>query len=365
MTAAQPTQPAGYGRAASIYRRAGWEGVLPLERGAKWPPPDGHTGYEGAWPTGQQILEWVTSRRDGNVALRLPRGVVGIDVDDYGSKKGADTLAELEARYGPLPATWSSTSRGDGPSRIHLFRCPEELKLPGVPGTSIEAIQFHHRYCVVWPSVVEGRRYRWYTPDGQLAERPPRISELAWLPDDWHRIERRPRPALENYTPKAVAGDWSKAVEKYHAEGVAGLGAVGGRHDAMLPVIMTLVRLDHDGHPGASEALDDLRGRFIVAVGDRSSAAQAEGEWQRMEDGAGDHVSTTASLRGSYEDLKRREPLSTATKPTPKPVDPEPQEEPDEDVEEQAPDEWDCIDLAPFVDGTHKPPRPTLLRRKT
>lgn len=362
MTAAQPATPNGYGRAASIYRRAGWDGVLPLDRGAKWPPPDGHTGYEGAWPSGQQILEWVTNRRDGNVALRLPRGVVGIDVDNYGSKKGADTLAELESRYGALPATWSSTSRGDGPSRIHLFRCPKDLKLPGVPGSSIEAIQYHHRYCVVWPSVVEGRRYRWYTPDGQEAERPPRINELAWLPDDWHRIERRPRPVLDNYAPRAVSGDWSKAVEKYHAEGVAGLGDVGGRHDAMLPVIMTLVRLDHDGHPGASEALDDLRGRFIVAVGDRSSAAQAESEWQRMEDGAGDHVSTTPSLRGSYDDLKRRDPTNTLPASS-KPTEPPPTDDA-EDTEPTEPDEWDCIDLGPHLDGTHNPPKPTLLRRR-
>jgi hypothetical protein len=363
MTAAQPTQPTGYGRAASTYRRAGWDGVLPLDKGSKWPPPDGHTGYEGRWPTGQQILEWVTARRDANVALRLPQGVVGIDVDDYGSKKGADTLAELEARYGPLPATWSSTSRGDGPSRIHLFRCPEDLKLPGVPGTSIEAIQYHHRYCVVWPSVVEGRRYRWYTPDGQVTDRPPRISELAWLPDDWHRLERRPRPVIDNYVPRAVTGDWSKAVEKYHAEGVAGLGQPGGRHDAMLPVILTLVRLDHDGHPGATEALDDLRGRFIAAVGDRSSAAQAESEWQRMEDGAGDHVATTPSLRGTYEDLKRRDDPPKA--PSAPVVALQADEEPPEDEEEVERSSWDYVNPDAYLDGSYQRPQPDFLRRHT
>lgn len=354
--------PKGYGAAMTTYTKAGWRGVLPLKGGAKWPPPEGFTGAEGADPEGKKLFEWVTAHRSGNIALRLPRGVVGIDVDHYGSKRGAEALAELEGRYGSLPATWSSTSRGDGPSRIHLYRCPEGLVLPGKLADSIEAIQFHHRYCVVWPSVVEGRTYQWYTPEGNVSSRPPRASELAWLPEDWHRVEKPERPRLENYQPRAVSGDWSQAVSRYHGEGVAGLGAAGGRHDSMLPVIMSLVRLDHDGHPGAAEALDDLRGRFVVAVGDRSSAVQAEAEWQRMEVGAEAQVATTPSLRGTYEELRaKRKPELLAPAPR-APIALEVVDEPGED-EDACPDggEWEFLDPTAYLDGTYERPNPTLL----
>ncbi len=46
----------------------------------------------------------------GNVGLRLPECVLGIDVDAYAGKSGAATLAEAEARLGALPLTWRSTA---------------------------------------------------------------------------------------------------------------------------------------------------------------------------------------------------------------------------------------------------------------
>lgn len=361
MTAAQ--RPAiGYGAAARHYRKAGWTGVLPLDPGTKWPPPKGYTGWDGRDPTATDTLNWA-HRASDNLALRLPRGVIGIDVDEYGSKKGADTLTELEARYGPLPPTWSSTSRGPGPSRIYLYRCPPELILPGTPGDSIEFIQHHHRYTVAWPSVVEGRQYRWYGPDLLVAARPPYLHELEWLPDDWHQIKAPPRPTGLDYVPRAVSGDWSTAVGKYHAEGVEGLRS-GSRHDAMLPVVMTLIRLDNDGHPGASEALDDLHGRFITAIADRANPKDAEKEWARMETGAVTKVAATPSLRGSYETLKATwEPIddlhSLIAPPRPtQPADDEPEAS---QAEEE--DGWELVDLDPYLTGTYKRPQPTFLRR--
>ncbi len=163
MTAAAHAPTAGpYVASLTSYTKAGWRGVLPIPAGAKWPPPDGHTGHQGDDPDGPTLVAWRNQPRHqhANVALRLPAGVVGIDVDDYGSKKGYAELLELEQLYGPLPDTWTSTSRGPGPSRIAFYRCTDELVLPGKLAPAIEAIQRHHRYAVVWPSVVEGRRYR-------------------------------------------------------------------------------------------------------------------------------------------------------------------------------------------------------------
>lgn len=367
-------RPDGYGSVATTYRKAGWQGVLPLKRGSKWPPPEGFTGRAGGYPLGKQMFEWTSAYPDGNVALRLPRGVIGLDVDCYGSKAGDETLAALVERYGPLPPTWSSTSRGAGPSRIWLFRCPEDLELPGTPGTSIEVIQHHHRYAVVWPSVVEGRRYRWYDPDGQVVDRVPRVDQLAWLPDEWHTLRRAPRPTSEQLAPRAIEGDWTKAVERQHADGVAGLAQPGSRHDNILPIIMALVRLDNLGHPGAAEALDDLHARFVVAIGDRADSKAAEAEWRRMENGAADKVASTPPTTARYEDLAKPsapstlgdfpQPATAATAPSEplgahsdSPGAPDASEEPEEALHG-----WEFVDLGPVLDGTFKRPQPTILR---
>ncbi len=107
------------------------------------------------------MLQWAELYPDGNIALRLPDGVVGIDVDHYGDKTGGDTIAEHENRWGRLPAAPLTTSRADGLSGIRLYRVPPGTRLVGeLP--DVEIIQPHHRYAIVSPSVhPEGRAYRW------------------------------------------------------------------------------------------------------------------------------------------------------------------------------------------------------------
>ena len=72
--------------------------VLPLPPRAKKSPPKGYTGKGGKVPTPEQTAAWVKTKPNGNTALRLPGGVVGIDVDDYGDKSGGRTLAEAALR---------------------------------------------------------------------------------------------------------------------------------------------------------------------------------------------------------------------------------------------------------------------------
>ncbi|MEU1733339.1 bifunctional DNA primase/polymerase [Streptosporangium sp. NPDC020145] len=184
--------------AHGLYREAGWQGIIRLPHLAKKHPPRGFTGYNGQWPSEQQLAQWADGDGGkGNIGLRLPRNVVGIDVDQYvkegRQKRGAEQLAALVEKYGPLPPTWSSTRREpDGPSRIYLFRVPEGTELENKPGDDIEAIQFHHRYAVVWPSMARDDsnpedywQYAWYAPDGNPSERVPRPEELAELPEAW------------------------------------------------------------------------------------------------------------------------------------------------------------------------------------
>ncbi len=177
----------GYATVATTYRELGWH-PLPIPRGEKSSPPTGTTGRDGKDPTVDDIASWAALDACANIALRMPAGVIGIDVDDYDGKGGAATLAALVGQFGPLPATWSSTSRGpDQASRIYFLRCPVDLELPGTLGPGIEAIQRHHRYAIAAPSTRKdtGGRYRWYHPDGTKASTPPRVDELPYLPAPW------------------------------------------------------------------------------------------------------------------------------------------------------------------------------------
>lgn len=192
----------GYAVWAPQYRDRLWTGVLPLRARTKSPVPKGWTGRGGQTPSDDQIEAWRARFKSGNIALRMPGDVLGIDVDDYpysfldddgqlveGRKHGGTVLAGLEAELGPLPPTWRSSSRGDGPSGIRFYRVPPGL-LWGDFGEHLEGIWWGHRYAVVYPSVNpdSGREYQWIN---DAAERPawgappPKVTDFPDLPESW------------------------------------------------------------------------------------------------------------------------------------------------------------------------------------
>jgi hypothetical protein len=110
-----------YAQAAGDYWNAGWRGVLPLPARRKANPPGGerlpdgtknvsYTGWDGILPSWADVYAWTEDRADGNVALRLQRGIVGLDIDAYMKggvqKRGRETLEAAERIWGPLPPTW-------------------------------------------------------------------------------------------------------------------------------------------------------------------------------------------------------------------------------------------------------------------
>src|SRR3954454_24154397 len=172
---------------AAAYRAAGWLSTLPLPAGQKFPPPSGFTGEDGRWPTDEDIAAW--SDRFGaafNLAVRLPKHIVGIDVDAYDDKPGAATLADAEARWGALPPTYVSSAREDGISGIRLYRISTGLEWPNEVGPGIETVRFGHRYVVASPSInpKTGTVYRWTAPDGS-AVAVPDLAKVPDLPDAW------------------------------------------------------------------------------------------------------------------------------------------------------------------------------------
>jgi putative DNA primase/helicase len=317
--------------------------ALPLGEREKASPPTGYTGEQGARVTDADIERWAdtfprwnkeTKRNDQipsiNVALRLAPTVVGIDVDNYGSKTGHVNLLELERELGALPTSWASTSRDDGVSGIWFYRIPAGHKFPGKPCADVEFIQHGHRYAVVAPSIhPEGRPYQWFEPNGDPSERPPRVDELAELPAAWLEADFEAvalRIAEANVTVQTtpartptltIDGERdllrprdsnrpSKAVDS--ALGTYYRTAGGGRHDAMVKAVMTITRLEHQDHPGASQALDSLRADFIHAVTTDTgkmlrTQAEAEREFDDARTTAKSKLAAEPDKRPNYRDL--------------------------------------------------------------
>ncbi|MBT2566575.1 bifunctional DNA primase/polymerase [Arthrobacter sp. ISL-85] len=299
-----PILPAGssvYAEAFDLYRDAGWRGVLPIPARQKKPVPTGYTGRDGAWPSYSDVYDWAEQLPDGNIALRLPAGVIGIDVDHYEGKDGGGTLAALQDAHGPLPETWRTGSRADGVSGIRLYRVPEGLRWPGDLGNGIEVIQTRHRYAVVWPSVhPNGGTYRWTGPDGVTrASGVPAPADLAPLPPAWvkaltggHREQDVTAASLDGAAVNAWlaghgAGETCRRMA-HAAQGYAAALAFGqrSRHDAAMDAAMGICHLAAEGHIGALEALGAVRSAFLDAVAGDRTPEEAAAEWDRLQDGA-------------------------------------------------------------------------------
>lgn len=314
MTAQHAEAVGPYAAAALLYRRADWTGVLPLPPGKKWPPPDGYSGGGGIDPSGADIQTWIDGTtiryrdgdtwrtydsRLGNIALRLPRDVVGIDVDDYAGKGGGATIADREAALGPLPSAWRTTSRDDGVSGIRLYRVPEGLWWPNGLGPGVEIVRYGHRYAASWPSTHPdtGATYRWVNPDGltTLGDL-PNPHRLVDLPDEWVQVvtggrlaEDAPRAGLDG----TEAGEWldrhgdgspcgrmltalTTALEGFRSK-------AGARHDVALAATASVAHLVAEGHPGGRTIMGLLHDAFATATaGERRDPS----EWERLAVGA-------------------------------------------------------------------------------
>lgn len=297
----------GYAEWAPKYWELGWRGILPIRPNTKGPVPEKWSGYGGAWPSYADILTWAEDRPDASIALRLPPGVIAIDVDNYikdgKQKQGGRTLAHAIGLWGKLPPTWASTSRTDGVSGIRLFRVPDKTRLvtklgfelgAGQKFGDIEVIQWYHRYMVVGPSVNPDtrREYQWMTTDELMWCDAPRIDDLAWLPDTW--LEGMAAPEVENVSgidvdvPALLSsmpdGPMDASVHERLDEALGDLDTSGSRHDTTLQHVMCLLRYAHRGEIGVPRALKTMAKAYAAAVGgDRPGGrAAAEAEFWRM-----------------------------------------------------------------------------------
>lgn len=306
-----------YADHVAAYAQAGWPCILPVPPETKTPPPVGFTGAEGRDTDPLDLVSWVgphlpgcvTSGKDRcdrhdragySIALRMPDGIIGIDVDSYlkgeVTKRGAETLAACIARWGPLPATWTSTARDPhGPSRIYFFRAPAgryATKLVGDGTSDVEVIQRHHRYAVVWPSPHKdaGGIYRWYDPAGVAVDAPPKPEELAELPPAW--VAGLAEGATEQGAAAADTGsgqvlleqlleDWRPECAditsaRLTAAAELAKADAGSRHDTMTARVHHLVQLAASGHTGVAYAVEELRNAWAALTAGEDRADELE-----------------------------------------------------------------------------------------
>lgn len=416
-----------YAAAFEAYRKAGWEGVLPLPPRKKKNPPGGYSGRDGRTPSYADCLTWAEDQPDGNICLRLPENVIGIDVDHYDGKDGGGTLQRHIDAYGELPPTWRTTSRADGVSGIRLYRVPEGLHWPGDLGGGIEIIQTRHRYAIVAPSIhPAGGTYRWIHdsipgqahPGGHI----PALDQLPYLPDAWvtgltegrtaQNIQAADLGAQEatDWLAKHGAGDpcrqVSTAVDGYINE-LASLSR--SRHEIVKDATMRLAHMSAEGHRGTFEALKAIRAMFIQSLDGDPRAGEGPEEFGRLMLGAVriaamDTIEDADPCDNPFHGLIEQAPPSPAqllgpipSRPAPSttaPVAVEPEEWPDVEslagstpestqpfqvdsgaastggstveapVDQEAPPpSWAPIDLTQYLDGTWEPEAPTMLKR--
>lgn len=288
-----------YADGVPVYVARGWDGLIPIRKGTKIPAMSDVTGYSGRQVTGQEAVELSQKKQYSycNLGLRLPRGLVGVDVDDYGDKEGLNTLNRLSNELGELPATPYSTARGHGVSGIRFFRVPEGLDFEPVFGPDIECIRSAHRFAVAWPSEhpKTGTQYRWYDEVGNLLEQPPKPEDFAELPRSWvERFGHEPKAkkerigdfyGIEQFFNANDSGDKYQYLEA--AKRIFDTTG-GSRHDSMLKSLGCAMRDAAAGMYPARKAVDQLHEMWT----DATDGEDRESEFLALVDRAAEDAAT-------------------------------------------------------------------------
>jgi hypothetical protein len=290
--------------AAPLYRGAGWSTAVPLPYKRKATPPAGYTGNLPKLPSDEDYTNWAKIYPNGNIALVVPDGWLGFDVDTYGEKDGWTQWFEFWDSLGidasEMDHTWISSARNPVKSGIRWFRVPRGYDWPSQLASNIEIIRPGHRYAVVWPSIhPDGTRYEWYAP-GELTEPSERIpgpnepvqlptkavnvlnlgikkahqpySQLGWAEtEDW--LQDRPNEVVC----QAMALEVEAAKKAIIPASV---------HDPMVKKTQSLIHLASEGCSGVVEALNEVYAHFKAVSDRRGDRGDYQGEWMRAVIGA-------------------------------------------------------------------------------
>jgi len=214
---------------------------------------------------------------EANIALRADGTWISIDVDDYDEKTGAADIAALEEKYGVLPATITSTSRGaDSPSRQHFYQVPPGLEFRSSLSDSVEVVQQAHRYAVVAPSVhPSGEFYAFYDVDGEEMWGFPSPSDFEMLPEAWLEY-LTVDPAVTHEGFGGTVDDWLNTLpegEPSHRVRhlITNLPTENFTHRDVISIIWRLVRLGAEGNAGIRWALETIEETWLSGDFDKAA----------------------------------------------------------------------------------------------
>jgi hypothetical protein len=291
-----------FGNNALSYTGRGWP-VIPVHPQSKECAVVGYTGRDGKYPTLAEVTAWTDEYSGHNIAIRLPRDIIGIDVDAYDGRLGYETLQEREAELGELPRTYVITSRGGDTSGIRLFRVPTGKNWKGTAGAGIDVLTWYHRYAVVFPSVhpQTGNEYAWYheKEDGtfRASECPSYTDDIIPdLPREWQdwlsggtsaasKVGKLNRSVVDQWIREYGGGQpcamMNDTTGKYINKLVDAEDKLDIAHNSMVEGQRAIVGDGMAGHSGMARELTRLRAAFLDAVCERRERSSAEQEWQR------------------------------------------------------------------------------------
>lgn len=163
-----PQDDATHLEAALGYLRRGWSVVAAGERTKR--PIVRWQAFQHRMPTVEEVTAWFERWPMGNIAA-VTGAISGIIVVDVDPKNGGDqSLADLEARHGPLPKTVESLTGGGGRHLYFVHPGHEVRNRAGLaPGIDLRG----DGGCIIVPPSVHpsGKRYRWRSghAPGQIA----------------------------------------------------------------------------------------------------------------------------------------------------------------------------------------------------
>ena len=359
------------------YQKAGWPLFAALPEGKKYPPNTGTTGRR-PFEVKKAASDAYTWNTINNLGLSLATSdsaefdIIALDVDQYDDKTGADNLANLEGDLGTLnlDTVPRSTRRGiDSRSAQYFFKVPKGYEYADSACGDVEIVQAHHRYSVVYPSVVDDMQYRWYL--GKDDAEIPNVDDLPWLPQRWqdHLLNGEAKEAAAKADPRSYndAMAWLEdRVFDGEPEPLEIEWQKGSRHSAMRNKVHALVQgAVFEGNPGLIPALKELREEFEKVKPEApskeftdtvvGSVALAEGaisegapdvNWKEYAKELGD---LEALAMPDFDELLSRNAELRKTEDEAATTDEEPE-----------PTAHGLIDLSAILDGTYEPLQPTV-----
>jgi Bifunctional DNA primase/polymerase, N-terminal len=170
---------------------------------------DGHGVLDATTDLGQIKTWWSGRYRGCNIGAQVPTNMFVIDVDPRNG--GAKSLAELVAKFGPLPQTLTTISgRGDGGSH-RFYRRPFGKLTSKHLGPGID-VKTSAGYVVVAPSIHpdSDQPYRWI--EGPVVDPPPWLVDLMRPPVPVVRNTKEHESTKERFSGPSIADTFTESV---------------------------------------------------------------------------------------------------------------------------------------------------------